>query len=207
MEFDSYFAFVHKFFRGFKRVLKKDGRFAVNVLMDAKMQSRRVSPFVEYVNILTEEGLHFYSAVLLHEASPHRVKLTAWGSWLSPSSPYIYNPSEVVLLGYSEQWKKEEKGIADITKEEFLELVSGIWHYRAETKGKTVANFSEDIPYKAIKGLSFKGELVFDPFAGSGTTLYVAGKTGRRWIGNEISKKYCDVIKDRVYSPVLLPFV
>ena len=42
----------------------------------------------------------------------HRVKYTAWGSWQSPSAPYIYCPFEVILIQYKERWKKDVKGEA-----------------------------------------------------------------------------------------------
>jgi site-specific DNA-methyltransferase (adenine-specific) len=67
----------------------------------------------------------------------------------------------------------------------------------------TKTNFSKDIPYKAIKSFSYKGDIVLDPFCGGGTTAIVAELTGRKWIGIEISEKYCEKIKERILNKQL----
>ena len=59
-----------------------------------------------------------------------------------------------------------------------------------------------DIPTKAIKILSYKNDVILDPFAGSGTTLVAAETLDRRWLGIELSPNYCEVARSRV-----LPFV
>lgn len=53
------------------------------------------------------------------------------------------------------------------------------------------------IPAKAIQNSSYKGEIVFDPFGGSGSTLIAAEKTGRICYTCELDPKYCDVIVKR----------
>ena len=55
-----------------------------------------------------------------------------------------------------------------------------------------------DIPTKAIKILSYKNDLVLDPFAGSGTSLVAAQILDRRWLGIELSPNYCQVAESRV---------
>ena len=62
----------------------------------------------------------------------------------------------------------------------------------------TKATFSLDIPSKAIKILTYKNDIVLDPFAGSGTSLVAAQILDRRWIGIELSSNYCQVAQTRV---------
>ena len=79
-----------------------------------------------------------------------------------------------------------------------MDLVYGQWDYFADTRQMTKATFSIDIPLKAIKILTYKNDLVLDPFVGSGTSLVAAVVSGRNWLGIELSEKYCEVAKKRV---------
>ncbi len=206
MSINDYFNFVKFFLSKYEIVLKDDGRFAINILYDVNMkhlgEQTRLSLFGEYYNLLKETNLKYNTIIDLVEDYPQQVKLTAWGSWLSASSPYIYNPKEGVLIGYKKQWKKNVKNISTMDKELFKEIVSGMWKYKAETQGKTKANFSEDIPYKAIQGLSYKEDIVLDNFSGSGTTAVVCEKLRRKWLGIEISEKYCEIVKSRIEKEI-----
>ena len=59
------------------------------------------------------------------------------------------------------------------------------------------AAFPAALPAFFIKAFSDPGDLVFDPFMGSGTTLIAAAKEGRVAAGCELSPAYCDIIRDR----------
>jgi site-specific DNA-methyltransferase (adenine-specific) len=85
-------------------------------------------------------------------------------------------------------------------KKEFMELVFGQWNYFADTKSLTKATFSMDIPTKAIKILSYKNDVILDPFAGSGTSLVAAEILDRRWLGIELSPNYAEVARGRVQA-------
>jgi len=79
-----------------------------------------------------------------------------------------------------------------------MSLVFGQWNYFADTRQRTKATFSMDIPYRAIKILSYKEDIILDPFNGSGTTCLAAEMLGRKWIGIDISENYCEVAKQRI---------
>jgi DNA modification methylase len=83
-------------------------------------------------------------------------------------------------------------------KREFIDLVFGQWNYFADTRSLTKATFSMDIPTKAIKILTYKNDVVLDPFAGSGTSMVAAETLNRRWVGIELSPNYCKVANERV---------
>ncbi len=199
---DDYFSWVQEWLVECHRVLKDDGRIAINIPFEVKMKAsdQRVFIVSDYWEIM-KKMFKFFGMVRLDEVAHERL-LTAWGSWLSPSGPYIHNAEECVILAYKNSPKKLQKGETDLTKEEFIEYVSGIWKYKAETRPLTKVCFSEEIPYKAIKLLTWKGDTVLDCFCGSGTTGVAAIKTGRKFIGFEISKKYHAIAVDRVQYEV-----
>lgn len=67
----------------------------------------------------------------------------------------------------------------------------------ASFPGGHYAVFPEEIPERCIKAASRPGDLILDPFAGTGTTLYVAAKLGRYAVGYEISEEYCRLAVER----------
>jgi site-specific DNA-methyltransferase (adenine-specific) len=223
MTMENYWEFTEQWLSKTYRLLKDDGRIAVNIPYEVNVQDRggRILFMSEFWSIMKKVGFQFYGLVDLDENSPHRSKTTAWGSWMSPSSPYIYNPKECVILAYKKdrikkvkgepQWKgelvdleqedgtiKQKMMYQEEDKKEFMSLVYGQWEYFADTKQQTKATFSMDIPMKAIKILTYRNDVVLDPFAGSGTSLCAAEISGRRWIGIELSENYSKVAKDRV---------
>lgn len=223
IHFEQYKEFSESWLTEAYRVLKDDGRIALNVPYEINRQSKggRIFMIGELWGIMQKIGYKFFGIVDLDENSPHRSKTTAWGSWMSPSSPYIYNPKECVLLCYKNkhikvvkgepEWvgvveeiemedggKKKKTLYTEEQKKEFMDLVYGQWEYFADTKQLTKATFSLDIPMKAIKILTYRNDIVLDPFCGSGTSLVAAVLGNRRWIGIELSEKYCQVAQKRV---------
>jgi site-specific DNA-methyltransferase (adenine-specific) len=218
---DEYWEWSEKWLTEVYRLLKDDGRIAINIPYEVNVQARggRVFFASEIYQVMKKVGFKFYGIVDLEEDSPHRSKTTAWGSWMSPSAPYIYNPKECVILAYKKvhikkvkgepQWKGEpyltEEGknkvaYSEQDKKEFMELVFGQWKYFADTRSLTKATFSMDIPEKAIKILSYRNDVVLDPFNGSGTSCVAAVVHDRRWVGIELSEKYCEIAKQRIQS-------
>jgi site-specific DNA-methyltransferase (adenine-specific) len=218
---DEYWEWSEKWLTETYRLLKDDGRIAINIPYEVNVQARggRVFFASEIYQVMKKVGFKFYGIVDLEEDSPHRSKTTAWGSWMSPSAPYIYNPKECVILAYKKvhikkvkgepQWKGEpyltEEGknkvaYSEQDKKEFMELVFGQWKYFADTRSLTKATFSMDIPEKAIKILSYRNDVVLDPFNGSGTSCVAAVVHDRRWVGIELSENYCEIAKQRIQS-------
>ena len=223
--FEEYLKFTKTWLTEAYQLLKDDGRIAINIPYEINRQDKggRIFFVSEVYQIMKRVGFKFFGIVDLEEDSPHRSKTTAWGSWMSPSSPYIYNPKECVILAYKHkhiktvkgepQWKgvptevEQEDGTIkkkvvyeDMDKKEFMELVFGQWNYFADTKSLTKATFSMDIPTRAIKILSYKNDIVLDPFNGSGTSCVAAEILDRRWIGIELSPNYAEISRKRIQA-------
>jgi site-specific DNA-methyltransferase (adenine-specific) len=206
VEFDEYLVFAKNWLTEAYNVLKDDGRIALNIPYEINRQKKggRIFFVSEMYQIMKEIGFGFFGIVDLEEQSPH-----------------IYNPKECVILAYKKhhikkvkgepQWKgtpteiEQEDGTIkkkvvyeETDKKEFMELVFGQWNYFADTKSLTKATFSMDIPTKAIKILSYKNDVILDPFAGSGTTLVAAQILERRWLGIELSENYKQIAETRI---------
>lgn len=225
MEINQYLEFTRNWMTEAYKVLKDDGRIAINIPYEINRQEKggRIFLVSEVYQVMKQIGFKFFGIVDLEEDSPHRSKTTAWGSWMSPSSPYIYNPKECVILAYKKhhikkvkgepQWKgvptqiEQEDGTfktkvvyQEEDKKEFMELVFGQWKYLNDSRPLTKATFSMDIPTKAIKILSYKNDIVLDPFNGSGTSCVAAETLDRRWIGIELSPNYTEISKQRIQA-------
>ncbi len=225
MEINQYLEFTRNWMTEAYKVLKDDGRIAINIPYEINRQEKggRIFLVSEVYQVMKQIGFKFFGIVDLEEDSPHRSKTTAWGSWMSPSSPYIYNPKECVILAYKKhhikkvkgepQWKgvptqiEQEDGTfktkvvyQEEDKKEFMELVFGQWKYLNDSRPLTKATFSMDIPTKAIKILSYKNDIVLDPFNGSGTSCVAAETLDRRWIGIELSPNYTEISRQRIQA-------
>lgn len=220
---DEYWDFTIKWLSEVFRVLKDDGRVAINVPIETNVKERggRLLFNAEFWMRMKEVGFKFFGMIDLNEDSPHRVRQTAWGSWMSASAPYLYNPKECVILAYKKTNKKLIKGESqwrgvptevtnkdgkmrtkmvykDEDKKEFMDLVFARWNYFSDTRTLTKATFSLDIPSRAIKILTYKNDIVLDPFIGSGTSAVAAETLGRRWLGIELSENYCNIARERI---------
>ena len=85
-----------------------------------------------------------------------------------------------------------------LTEEEVKQYCWSVWELPVSDIKDHPAPYPEVIPFRLIKMYSYEGEVVLDPFLGSGTTVKVAKKLKRRSIGIEVSPEYLDVIKRSV---------
>lgn len=131
---------------------------------------------------------------------------TAWGSWQSAVNPILRDIHEYILIfskgSYKRERTKEElnKKEDTITKEEFMEWTKSIWTMKAESARKIghPAPFPEELPRRLIKLFSFTGDIVLDPFMGSGTTAISSLKEKRNFTGYEINENYIKLTNKRI---------
>ncbi|MCX7725888.1 MAG: site-specific DNA-methyltransferase, partial [Chitinispirillaceae bacterium] len=126
---------------------------------------------------------------------------TAWGSWQSAANPILRDIHEYILIFSKGDYKREKNEKEDtITKEQFIEWTKSVWTMNAESAKRVghPAPFPEELPFRLIQLYSFKGDIVLDPFMGSGTTAVAAIKAERKFVGYDISKEYIELAKKRV---------
>jgi site-specific DNA-methyltransferase (adenine-specific) len=96
--------------------------------------------------------------------------------------------------------REGEKGESTITRDEFLEYTKSIWNFPTESAKKVghPAPFPVELPYRLIQLYTYQGDVVLDPFCGSGTTCVAAVRTNRHFIGLDNSEKYVELAKKRI---------
>ena len=195
---DNYFAELFAIFDQCIRVLKPGGRIAVNV-------QPLFSDYIPSHHIISSHFLRrklIWKGEILWEKNNYNCKYTAWGSWKSPSSPYLkytWEFIEVFCKGSLKMAGKAED--ADINEEEFKTWVNAKWSIAPERNMahyKHPAMFPEELANRVIKLFSFQGATVLDPFAGAGTTAVSAKKHGRRYLCIDISPEYCATARERL---------
>ncbi|OQY82812.1 MAG: SAM-dependent methyltransferase, partial [Anaerolineae bacterium UTCFX3] len=87
-----------------------------------------------------------------------------------------------------------------ISKEEFLEFTKSVWTFGAESARKVghPAPYPVELPYRLIQLYTFSGDVVLDPFMGSGQTALAALKAERRFVGYEASEEYVRLAEKRI---------
>lgn len=203
---NQYFDMLFEIFEECIRVLKHGGRIIVNI-----------QPFFsEYIpshhlisNFFITKGL-IWKSEILWEKNHRNCAYTAWGSWKSPSQPYLkytWEFLEVYCKGVLKH--KGASDMIDITGNEFKTWVDAKWSIAPERNMKDYdhpAMFPTELVYRALKLFSYKGDVILDPFNGAGTTTFVAKETGRKYLGIDISQKYCQIAEKRLLTEKLKNF-
>ncbi len=190
---EKYFEQLFKIFDETIRVLKYGGRIIVNVqpLFSDYIPSHHIIS-----NYFMKRKL-IWKGEILWEKNNYNCKYTAWGSWKSPSSPYLkYTWEFLEIFSKGDLKHQGDKENIDITEEEFKKFVIAKWSIAPERKMKEYghpAMFPEKLVEQALKLFSYKNDFILDPFNGVGTTTAVAKRLNRRYLGIDISDKYCQI--------------
>jgi DNA modification methylase len=126
---------------------------------------------------------------------------TAWGSWESPAAPNLRGDWESVIVAAKGPWDRPAPpGLEDWRDGVggWAALCSTVWHLSPAPREGHPAPFPVELARRCVRLSSWPGEVVLDPFAGSGTALVAARQLGRRAIGIEPSERYCQLAVDRL---------
>ncbi|MDI6718744.1 MAG: site-specific DNA-methyltransferase [Methanomicrobiales archaeon] len=199
-EWNEYFEKLGAVWTECYRILRPGGRLAVNV-------QPLFSDYIPTHHILSRQLLDrgfLWKAEILWEKHNYNAKYTAWGSWRSPSMPYLKYTWEFIEVFDKETHKKSgRREDIDITDAEFKEWVIARWSFPPEIRMKHYghpAMFPEELPRRLMKLFSYRGDIVLDPFNGAGTTTAVARRLGRRFIGIDLSPEYCETALRRLHA-------
>ncbi len=195
---EDYFAKLFKVFKECIRITKYGGRIIINVqpLFSDYIPSHQIIS-----NFFMKEKL-IWKGEILWEKNNYNCKYTAWGSWKSPSNPYLKYTWEFIEIFCKGDLKKTGmKENIDISADEFKKWVVAKWSIAPERNMKKYghpAMFPEELVERVLKLFSYKGDIILDPFNGVGTTTVVAKRLKRKYVGIDISEKYCKIAEKRI---------
>lgn len=184
-------AFMHRWLTEAYRVTIEGGRLALNVPLDTTTGGFRPT-YADAVQAALDAGWTYRSSIVWDKTNLG--KSTARGSIDSAAAPSIIAPVEMIALFCKEQWARTPPCPSDLGHEDWLEWTNGYWRTSPQQFGWEghPAPFPLELPRRLIQLLSFPGDLVLDPFCGSGTTLLAAHQLGRQAIGFDRSRAYVD---------------
>ena len=195
---DTYFNQLFQIFEQCIRVLKYGGRLIINV-------QPLYSDYIPTHHIISQNIMKMgmiWKGEILWEKNNYNCKYTAWGSWKSPSNPYLKYSWEFIEVFCKGSLKKEGKSTdADITGDDFKKWVYGKWSIAPERRMKEFghpAMFPEELAKRVIQLFSFENDIVLDPFNGVGTTTLVAFKHRRKYLGIDVSEEYNEIARKRI---------
>jgi len=198
-DWDQYFEWLYGIWQKIRGVLKPGGRLCIVIQPNWKVYQPTHHIITKD---LTDLGF-LWKGEILWEKNNYNCKYTAWGSWKSPSNPYLKYTWEFIEVFCKDTYtKKRPDGIeSDLDGDEFKQWTTAKWSIAPERKMRDFghpAMFPEELVYRLIKLFSWPGDTVLDPFNGAGTTTAVASRLGRRFIGIDMSKEYCEVAEQRL---------
>lgn len=190
------------------RVLEPGGRIAVNVANLGRRPYRSLAGDV--TRILQDDlGLLLRGEIVWKKAKGASGS-TAFGSYLSASNPVLRDVSERVVVASKGRFdraiprkEREQRGLPyenTITKEEFFAATLDVWEIRPESARRVghPAPFPVELPERLISLYTYVGDVVLDPFMGSGSTAVAALRTDRRYVGFDTDPEYVALAESRI---------
>jgi site-specific DNA-methyltransferase (adenine-specific) len=188
--------------------LEPGGRMAVNVANLGRKPYRSLSSDV--ITILQDGlGMLLRGEIIWRKAKGASGSC-AWGSYKSPQNPVLRDVTERVIVAskgrFDRALSKKRRAERDlpstptIETDEFLEATLDVWEIPAASATRVghPAPFPVDLPQRLIELYTYEGELILDPFMGSGTSAVAAVRTGRHYVGFDTEQSYVDLAEKRL---------
>ena len=190
------------------RVLEPGGRIAINVANLGRKPYRSLS--ADVINILQDDlGMLLRGEIIWHKAEGASGSL-AWGSYRSATNPVLRDITERVIIASKGRFdravkpaKRETAGLphrSSVSADEFMEATLDVWRIDPESARRVghPAPFPVELPRRLIDLYTFEGDVVLDPFLGSGSTVVAAARTGRVGVGFDLDPDYVELTRERV---------
>ncbi len=198
LSLEQYRELLRNVFAETYKKLVTGGRACINI---ANLGRKPYIPLHSYIiEDMLDIGYYMRGEIIWDKASSAGSS-TAWGSWLSAANPVLRDVHEYILVFSKDTFARKRNGKENsLCKEDFLAWTKSVWTFPSESAKRIghPAPFPEALPHRLIQLYSFLGDVVLDPFCGSGTTCLSALKAGRHYIGYDIEEEYIQLANERI---------
>ncbi len=180
------------------RVLVTGGRACINVANLGRKPYLPLHAFL--VEDMLSIGFLMRGEIIWDKASSAGTS-TAWGSWLSASNPVLRDVHEYILVFSKEAFSRPAgERVNTIQKEDFLAWTKSVWTFPSVSARQIghPAPFPEELPRRLIELYTYQGEVVMDPFCGSGSSCLAARRSRRTYVGYDVEPEYIDLARTRL---------
>lgn len=198
---------LHEVFARCVDKLEPGGRIAVNVANLGRRPYR--SQAADIVRIFEDLGLLMRGEIIWQKGRGLSGS-TAWGSFQSAANPVLRDMTERVIVASKGRFDRAisrrvraERGlpsVSSLSREAFMSYTTDVWEIPSESASRVghPAPFPVALPRRLIELYTYEGDLVLDPYMGSGTTAIAAMRTHRYYVGCDTDAGYVTAARERI---------
>ena len=206
-DYAAYLGMLHDVFARCFAKLEPGGRIAVNVANLGRKPYRSLSRDV--IDLLERLGF-LMRGEILWQKSHAAGGSCAWGTYQRPGNPVLRDVSERIVVASKGRFdraltaeRRAETGLPSegtITMDEFIDATIDVWDIPTESATRIghPAPFPVELPRRLIELYTYRGDLILDPFMGSGSTAVAAVRTERHYIGFDTDESYVALAEERI---------
>lgn len=214
-DYMDYLDMLRDVFAECRRVLEPGGRIVVNVANLGRRPFRSLA--ADVTDILQDDLGMLLRGEIVWLKQRGASGNCAWGSYRSPTNPVLRDTTERLVVASKGRFDRAmsapnrlKSGLpaeSTIPADEFLEATLDVWEIQPQSAIRVnhPAPFPASLAERCIHLYSFAGDLILDPFMGSGSTAVAARRTGRSYVGFDTDPEYVRTALERVASDDAAP--